>query len=207
MTTVPLSRMRKAVVRTVIASAAMPQFSLAQDIPAEVPRRAKDRARQHHPKASVSDVINAAVAQALVAHPNVNAMFGDNEIVQHDEVNVAFIVEVSDGMVTPVIRNAADLSMAELADERIRLTAGALTGRLTPEEMMTGTFTVSNLGPLGIHRFTAMVLPGQAAVLAVGGVNPQGFITFTVSCDHRVIDGAPAARFLNTLVEKITEAA
>ena len=155
----------------------------------------------------MSDVNNAAVAQALVAHPNVNAMFGDNEIVQHDEVNVAFIVEVSDGMVTPVIRNAADLSMAELADERIRLTAGALTGRLTPEEMMTGTFTVSNLGPLGIHRFTAMVLPGQAAVLAVGGVNPQGFITFTVSCDHRVIDGAPAARFLNTLVEKITEAA
>ena len=202
---IALSKMRRAVVRTVTASANVPQYSISVDVPVATVLTACNRARESTPGASISDIINAAVVQALLAHPRVNSSFTDEGIVQHSAVNLAFIVEVADGMVAPAILDAASRSMEELASERVRLTASALEGSLRPEELLSGTFTVSNLGPLGVHRFNAMVLPPQAAILAVGAPTEAGFISLTLTCDHRVVDGAPAARFLTEIVGRLAE--
>ena len=202
---VALSKMRRAVVRTVMASANVPQYSISVDVPVATVLAACNRARESTPGVSISDIINAAVVQALVAHPRVNSSFTDEGIVQHSAVNLAFIVEVADGMVAPAILDAAPRSMEELASERVRLTASALAGSLRPAELLSGTFTVSNLGPLGVHRFNAMVLPPQAAILAIGAPTEAGFISLTLTCDHRVVDGAPAARFLTEIVGRLAE--
>lgn len=202
---VPLSRMRKAVVRTVIASAAVPQYSVSLDVPFDTVKAARDRARESVPGASVSDAINLAVIRALQAHPNVNATFTDEGIITHSAINLAFIIEVEDGMVAPAILDAANRSLEELVAERTRLTEAALSGGLRPEELLNGTFTISNLGTLGIHRFNAMVLPPQAAVLAVGAPTADGILTLTLTSDHRVIDGAPAARFLTEIARQLTQ--
>jgi len=196
---VALSRMRKAVVRTVATSAAIPQYSLEIDVPMAPVLSAKDAARIEVPSASVSDLVNQAVVRALVEHRGLNSSFTEEGVVLHSAVNLAFIVEVGDGMATPAILGAQDLELAGLSAERIRLTAAARAGALAPEEMMGGTFTVSNLGTLGVHRFNAMVLPPQAAILAVGSPTPEGILTLTLSCDHRLVDGAPGARFLRAV--------
>ncbi len=202
---VALSRMRKAVARTVTASASVPQFSVAIDVPAAPVLAAKDTARSLAPRATVNDVVHRAVAATLTGHRSLNASFTDDGIVIHSTVNLAFIVEVADGMVAPAILGADGLDVASLAAERIRLVEAARAGTLTPEELLNGTFTISNLGTLGVHRFTAMVLPPQAAILAVGAPTPEGVLTLTLSCDHRVVDGAPAARFLRDLADHLSE--
>jgi pyruvate dehydrogenase E2 component (dihydrolipoamide acetyltransferase) len=202
---VAFSRMRKAVVRTVTASASVPQYSLAVDVAVAPILRAKEAARDSAPRASVSDVIHSAVVRSLAEHRNVNASFTEQGTVLHSSVNLAFIVEVADGMVAPAIIDADHLDIAGLATERVRLTEAALAGALTPEELLNGTFTVSNLGTLGIHRFNAMVLPPQAAILAIGSPTPGAELTLTLSCDHRVIDGAPAARFLRQVADLLSE--
>lgn len=203
---VAFSRMRKAIVRTVTASAAIPQYSLEIDLPVDPILQAKDRARIEVPSASVSDIIHQAVSGALAQHPLLNASYTDEGTTLHSAVNLAFIVEVGDGMLTPAIEDAHRLNLAELSSERVRLTAAAMNGALTPDEVLRGTFTVSNLGTLGIHRFNAMVLPPQAAVLAVGAPTPEGRLTVTLSCDHRVVDGAPAARFLREIADRLAVA-
>ena len=197
------SRMRKAIVRTVTASAAVPQYSLEIDVPVAPILLAKDSARATAPRASVSDVIHFAVVRALADHASLNASFTEEGTVYHSAVNLAFIVEVADGMVTPAILGADRMDLAGLAAARARLTEAALNGTLTPEEMLSGTFTVSNLGTLGVHRFNAMVLPPQAAILAVGSPGVSGVLTLTLSCDHRVVDGAPAARFLKQIADHL----
>lgn len=203
------SRMRKAVIRTVTASAMVPQFTLEVDIPVAPLVRAKDAARagaaqgDAAERVSISDVIHLAVASTLAEHRGVNASYTEAGCVLHSEVNLAFIVELGDGMVTPTILGADRLTIGQLAAERIRLSAAAQAGSLTPAELMNGTFAVSNLGPLGIHRFAAMVLPPQAAVLAVGAPTAEGVLTLTLSCDHRVLDGAAGARFLRQLAAQL----
>lgn len=201
------SKMRKAIVRTVTASASVPQYSLEVDVPVAPILRAKDVARATATRASVSDVIHLAVVRALADHASLNASFGEAGTVFHSAVNLAFIVEVADGMVTPAILGADRMDLAGLAAARVRLTEAALNGTLTPEEMLSGTFTVSNLGTLGVHRFNAMVLPPQAAILAVGSPDVSGMLTLTLSCDHRVVDGAPAARFLRRIADQLGEPA
>lgn len=200
---VALSRMRRAVVRTVTASAAVPQYSVSVDVPVASVLAARNRVAETGARVSISDIIHAAVVRALVKHPNLNASYTDDGIVQHSAVNLAFIVEVDDGMVAPAILDAASLAIGELAAERVRLTESALGGTLRPEELLSGTFTVSNLGTLGVHRFNAMVLPPQAAILAVGAPTDGGLISLTLTCDHRAVDGAPAARFLTEIVQQL----
>ena len=156
------------------------------------------------PAASVTDLLHLAIACTLVGHPLLNAAWSD-EVVPSEAVNLAFVVEGADGMLTPSIIGADRRDLAGLAAERIRLTAAALAGRLRGEELLSGTFTVSNLGPLGIHRFRAMVLPPQAAILAVGAPDPAGRLTLTLTCDHRIVDGAPAARFLADLGARLAD--
>lgn len=201
------NRMRRAIIRTVTASVAIPQYSLEIDVPIAPIRATVSAARTNCPQASVSDVIHRAVARALVAHPALNASYAEGGTTVHSAVNLAFIVEVPGGMVTPAIPDAGRLDIAALSAERVRLTRAAEAGTLTPAELLNGTFTVSNLGTLGVHRFNAMVLPPQAAILAVGAPTEDGKVTLTLSCDHRIVDGAPAARFLRCVADELAQAA
>jgi pyruvate dehydrogenase E2 component (dihydrolipoamide acetyltransferase) len=135
----------------------------------------------------------------------VNASFDEDAILQHADVNVGIAVSLDDGLIAPAIRNADRLSLPELKAERVRLTEAAQAGKLTMQEAMSATFTISNLGPLGIRRFRALVVPPQAAILAVGTVAGDGRMSLSLSCDHRVLDGAPAARFLGELTGRLEQ--
>lgn len=204
MTAAPLSRMRRAVARTVTLSAAIPQFSVEVDICFQAVKDDLLAVRTHVPQASVTDLIHAAVIRSLARHPLLNSTWSAEGITTHGSVDLAFMVEAADGLMTPVLNGAEAMSTKELVENRQRLTGQALEGALAPHEGTGGTFTVSNLGASGIHRFTAMVMPGQAAVLAVAAPDPRGQLTLTLTCDHRAVDGAPAARFLRTLSEMLT---
>jgi pyruvate dehydrogenase E2 component (dihydrolipoamide acetyltransferase) len=159
---------------------------------------------------SYNDLLVAAVSRALVLHPRVNASWTEAGIVEHGRVDVGVAVALPDGLVTPVIRGADALGLAAIAERTRALVAKAREGRLVPEDYQGGTFTVSNLGSFGIEQFTAVINPPEAAILAVGAVRQVPVVTdgragvgwrmsVTLSCDHRVIDGAVGAAFLRTL--------
>jgi pyruvate dehydrogenase E2 component (dihydrolipoamide acetyltransferase) len=152
---------------------------------------------------SYADVVVAAVARALADHPQLNASFAEDAILVHTVCNVAIGIALADGLIAPAIRGADTLDLAAIAAERRRLTAAAEGGSLTPEEIFSPTFTVSNLGPFGVRRFRALVVPPQAAILALGALTASSEISLSLSCDHRVVDGAPAARFLGDVVERL----
>jgi pyruvate dehydrogenase E2 component (dihydrolipoamide acetyltransferase) len=190
----PLTRMRRAIVKVMSASALVPQFSIEMTL--DVANLAAIRERLSvERRPSYTDALVASTARALRDHPWVNVSYVGDGIVRHDEINVAIAVAIEDGLISPVITRANTRSIEELSAERVRLTASALAGSLTPQEVLSATFTISNMGPLGVRRFTALVVPPQAAILAVGAVE-QGTIALTLTVDHRPLDGAPAARFL-----------
>ena len=167
---------------------------------------------------SVTDLLVRATAAALARHPQANAAWDDGSIRLNDEVNVGLAVAVEDGLVVPVIHGADRLGLAEIAARREDVVSRAREGTLRPEDVERGTFTISNLGMYGVDAFNAVVNAPQAAILAVGrivervvpvdgspGVRPM--IALTLSCDHRVIDGARAAQFLSELAALIEEPA
>lgn len=197
---VPLTRLRAAVARTVTASAAIPQFTVEYDV--EVAGMSAIRA-QLPASVSYTDMVHAATAQALTRHRRLNASWGEQGIVEHASVNLGFALAVAaqDGIVVPSILDADKLTLPELAERRRSLTGAALEGGLRPADVLYTTFTVSNLGATGVSRFSALVLPPQAAILAVGGARPHGTMTLALSCDHRVVDGLPAAVFLRDVAE------
>ena len=196
----PLSRLRAAVAKTVTASAAVPQFTIDYD----VRTAALATLRKSH-RISWSDAIIAAAGRALRAYPRLNASWAHDAIVDHASVNVGVAIALEDGLVAPAVCNADRLSLIEIATERHRLTSAARNGVLTPADLFSATFTVSNLGSLGVARFSALVLPPQAAILAVSGINPGGVLRLTLTCDHRVVDGFPAGVFLRDLVARLEE--
>lgn len=193
---VPLTRLRRAIAKSMAASAAVPQFTIEYDVPLGPASERRERWRAAGMPVSVADLLTASTARALRAHPRVNASFEGDAILEHQEINIGLAVALDDGLIAPAVRNADRLTLIELAAERRRLTDAATSGALTPEEVLSATFTISNLGPFGVSRFRALVVPPQAAILAVGGTRPDGSITLSLSCDHRVLDGAPAAEFL-----------
>jgi pyruvate dehydrogenase E2 component (dihydrolipoamide acetyltransferase) len=167
-------------------------------------------ATEEEVKVSFNDIIIKAVATALRQHPSCNAWWQDDHIRYWNEVHVSMAVAVEEGLITPVIRNADLKTLREIAAESRDLAGRARERRLKPEEYTGGTFSVSNLGMLDIDEFTAVINPPEAGILAVGRiaekpVADQGVITvrrrmrLTMSCDHRVIDGATGAQFLKTL--------
>jgi pyruvate dehydrogenase E2 component (dihydrolipoamide acetyltransferase) len=158
----------------------------------------------------VNDLLVRAVALALVRVPNCNAQFTEDAILVHRRVDLSIAVAVEDGLVTPVVRNADRKSLLEIADEIRDLAVRAREKKLKPEEMMNGTFSISNLGMYGIDEFSAVINPPEGAILAVGQVRrepvvrgdavvPGRRLAMTLSCDHRVIDGAVGATFLRAL--------
>jgi pyruvate dehydrogenase E2 component (dihydrolipoamide acetyltransferase) len=169
-------------------------------------------------KLTQTDLLIALVARVLAKHPKMNASWSGNGVRLNSSVNISVAMAVKDGVVGAVIPNANTAALAEIASQRRDLTERARAGRLRPADISGGTFTVSNLGMFGVDAFTAIITPPQAAVLAVGriadrvvpvngqpGIRPM--MTVTLSSDHRVVDGAQAAVFLNDLAEAIREPA
>jgi pyruvate dehydrogenase E2 component (dihydrolipoamide acetyltransferase) len=161
-------------------------------------------------KFSFNDFIVRAAASALRQHPWVNAWWMDDRVRQWRDIHVGVAVAVEDGLITPVVRHADRKTLREIGAEVRELAGRAREKRLAPEEYTGATFSVSNLGMFGIDEFTAVINPPEAAILAVGRIEPKPVVVdgavvvrrrlrLTLSCDHRVVDGATGAAFLKTL--------
>ncbi len=164
-------------------------------------------------KLSFNDIIAFMTIKSLLQHPQINTAWDDGqEIIQHHTVNLALAVALPEGLITPVIEDSQRLSLTALSAASKTLVAKAKSGRLSPDAYRNGTFTISNLGMYGIEEFSAIINPPQAAILAVGAARAvpqvlddgqlgvQQRVALTLSCDHRLIDGAVGAQFLATLV-------
>jgi pyruvate dehydrogenase E2 component (dihydrolipoyllysine-residue acetyltransferase) len=207
--------------RTAQSWTTVPHFFVTRDADAAglletQERLAVEVERAHGFKATLTDVLIALVARVLVKHPRMNASWANEGIRRNAEINVAFAVAVEEGVVAPVLHNADRSNIDETAVKRRELTERAKAGRLQPADITGGTFTISNLGMYNVDAFTAIIVPPQAGILAVGRVGDRvvavngkaavrPMITLTLSTDHRVADGARAALFLNDLVEAIRE--
>jgi pyruvate dehydrogenase E2 component (dihydrolipoamide acetyltransferase) len=165
-------------------------------------------------KISYTDLLVKLVAASLRAHPRVNASWHDGQIVANPAVNIGLAVAVDDGLVVPVVHQADTLNLTQIAARRKVIVERAQTGRLPMGDIVDGTFTISNLGMFGIDAFNAIVNPPQAAILAVGRIADrvvpvagqpavQPMLTLTMSFDHRVVDGARGAQFMQTLGQYI----
>ncbi len=166
-------------------------------------------------RVSINDLLLHAVATALRQHSRLNAQFTGEELLQFEQVDLAVAVATPAGLVTPIVRNAADLSVQQIATSVRELAERARTGKLARDEITGGTFTVSNLGMFGVRQFDAIINPPQVAILAIGALEERPVVrhgalavgrvvTVTLSSDHRVVDGADAAAFLATLKAAVT---
>jgi pyruvate dehydrogenase E2 component (dihydrolipoamide acetyltransferase) len=212
--TLPLSQMRKAIARNLaVAKPGAPHFYLETSVDARrlVALREELEELEQGP-VSLNDLVVKAAAEALSRHPEVNAAWGADAIVRRGSIDVGVAVALEDGLVTPVVRGADGKGVFEIAAEIRDLAARAREKRLRPEEYQGASFTISNLGMFGIEAFYAVINPPEAAILAVGVAQKVPWVDeatgavvamermrLGLSCDHRVVDGATGARFLQTL--------
>jgi pyruvate dehydrogenase E2 component (dihydrolipoyllysine-residue acetyltransferase) len=216
-TDVPLTQIRKTIAKRLAQSIGpIPTFYLTTEVDMERAWEARDallestKGAEGAPKVSFNDLLIKAVALALREHPACNAWWQDDRIRYWNEVHISMAVAIEDGLITPVIRHADRKSLREISAEARDLAGRARERRLAPEEYTGGTFSISNLGMLDIDEFTAVINPPEAGILAIGRIVPKPVahegavqlrrrMRITMSCDHRVIDGATGARFLQTL--------
>jgi pyruvate dehydrogenase E2 component (dihydrolipoamide acetyltransferase) len=176
--------------------------------------RAKIKASTGVPDININDLVTFCAIQALLDVPDVNVEFIDGKVHKHREVHMAFACDTPRGLMVPVVRDAHKLTAGQLSVKMKELTAQAVKGTISPDDLSGGTFTVSNLGGLGIESFTPVLNPPQVAILGVDSiqlkpVRREGRIEFidaiglSITFDHQVIDGAPGARFLRVVKEKI----
>jgi pyruvate dehydrogenase E2 component (dihydrolipoamide acetyltransferase) len=215
---IPLTQMRRIVGQRMSQSKqSAPHFYISMDVDMTAVNDArasrKEKSKINIP--SINDFILHACARALKNFPPMNSSFTEQGIQQHADINIGMAVALDEGLVVPVIRNADRLSLEELAVQSLDLADKAQNKKLFPLDYEGGTFTVSNLGMLGVDNFVAIINPPQCAILAVGRVAPRvvaedgmftikSTMTTTLSADHRVADGAIAARFLRE-VKKLLE--
>lgn len=212
-TKVPLSGMRRVIAERLLASKTqIPHFYLSIEIDA-APMMAfrKEYIAASGGKITFNDIALSAVARAAMQKPKVNAAFAGDAIIEYGSVNLSVAIAVEDGLVTPVIRDAQNLSLKEISAAVKDLATRARDKKLKPEEYAGGTITVSNLGSYGIEQFCAIVNPPQAAILAVGAIVKKPVVnsrdeieighrmSITLSGDHRVVDGAVAAEYMTSL--------
>lgn len=213
-----LSRMWRVMVeRLSQAWPATPHFYLTREVNATRLKVWREHAQKRSAeKLTYTDLLVKVLAYALRQHPRLNAAWRNGAVVLNREINIGLAVAVEEGLIVPVLHNADGQTLEQLAARRRSLVERAQAGRLSPDELSGGTFTLSNLGMYEVDAFNAIVNPPQAAILAVGRiadrvtpVNGQPavlpMLTLTLSCDHRVADGARAAQFLQTLAEAIEE--
>jgi pyruvate dehydrogenase E2 component (dihydrolipoamide acetyltransferase) len=214
----PASEMRKVIARRLVTSLGpVPHFFLTSEI--EMDRAAEMRrginALDPELKISINDIIIKVAAAALVQHPEVNASYQEKFVRYYERADVGVAVAIEDGLITPVVRAADQKSLSQIAAEVRELAERARSRRLKPEEYTGATFSISNLGMFGIDEFTAVINPPEGAILAVGAMSAKPVVRdneivirqmmrVTMSCDHRVIDGATGAKFLQTF-KKILE--
>ena len=209
---IPVSQMRKAIARRLGESKfTNPHFyeTIDIDMKKAIELR-KSLNAMDDVKISFNDIVVKAVAVALRRHPAINSSWMDDFMRQHNDVHVAVAVAVPDGLVTPVVRHTDKKGLSQIGDEVKVLAQKARDKKLQPDEMEGSTFTISNLGMFGIEEFTAIINPPNACILAVGAIRdvpvvedgqvvPGKRMKVTLSSDHRIVDGAKAAEFLQTL--------
>ncbi len=207
-----ISQMRKVIARRLSESKfTAPHFYLTIKINMDKAIKIRKRVNEVAPtKISFNDFIVKASAAALRQHPAVNASWMEDKIRYHKDVNIGVAVAIDEGLMVPVIRYADMKTLSQINVEVKELAGRAKKRKLQPEEMQGNTFTISNLGMFGIEEFTAIINPPDACILAVGGIIekaivkngqivPGNMMKVTLSCDHRIVDGATGAQFLNTL--------
>lgn len=220
---VPSSLGRIMAERTTQSWTTVPHFFVTRDIDATAldeyrERIVADIEGTHNVRVTHTDLLVAVVSRVLLQHPRLNASWSAEGIHLHDHVNMGVAIAVSDGVVAAVIHNTHVASLPEIAVQRKDIAERARTGKLRPLDISDATFTISNLGMYKVDQFSAIITPPQAAILAVGGIADRvvavegkpavrPMMTLTVSCDHRVADGARAAAFLSDLAEALREPA
>jgi pyruvate dehydrogenase E2 component (dihydrolipoamide acetyltransferase) len=206
--------------RTTQSWTTVPHFFIVREVDASALNEARLKLgpaieQSHRVKLTHSDLLVALVAVVLRKHPRINSSWSSSDGIRaNSEINLGLAMAVDDGVVAPVIHNASQTELSEIALQRHGLTERARGGKLRPDDIAGGTFTISNLGMFGVDAFTAIIIPPQAAILAVGAITDRVVpvsglpairptMTLTLSSDHRVVDGARAADFLRDLVEAI----
>lgn len=216
-----LSPMRRTIARRLTeVHQTIPSFTLQVTFDMSGFVRLRERLKRSFPddRISYNDLLVAAVGRALRAYPQANTRWSDTHLITHGDVHVGIAVAVDEGLITPVIRHCDTRSIREIAQASRELASKAREGKLVPEEYQGNTFTVSNLGMMGIRNFTAIINPPASAILAVGALEERpvvdhGQLTtgwrmdLTLTCDHRVIDGAVGAGFLQVLRTFVEEPA
>ncbi|HVQ54221.1 MAG TPA: dihydrolipoamide acetyltransferase family protein, partial [Thermoanaerobaculia bacterium] len=215
---VPLSNVRKTIARRLTEAWQIPVFQLQASADMTRVNALVARLRERDPdvRITVTDVLTKVCAQALMRHREVNAEFTEEAILLHPSANVGLAVAAPQGLVVPVIRSAERLSLTEIAGVRADLVGRARENKLRADDLEGGTFTISNLGMYAVESFTAVLNPPQAAIVAVGATEERVVaiggetavrptVTLTCTFDHRAVDGAPAAAFLQTLKESLED--
>ncbi len=199
------------------ATQTIPMFYLTIEIEMDnvmALRKQMNAALGEEKKVSVNDIVVKAAAMALVKHRFVNASFQDKTIRFYEDADIGVAVAIEDGLITPVVRGANKKGIAQISAEIKEMAARAREKKLQPEEYTGATFSISNLGMFGIEQFTAIINPPEAAIIAVGSaketpvvrdgqVTVRNIMKVTMSCDHRVVDGATGAKFLQTLTQML----
>ena len=222
--TIPVSKMRSIIAKRLLESKnTIPHFYLQKEINALPLKNARASInlklaqlnKENFTKISINDLILKACAETIKLVPEINSSWEENEIRYHGGIHLAFGVAVEDGLVTPVVRNADQLSLERLSFEAKGLISKARTKKLMPDEMSGSTFTVSNLGMFGIDFFSGIINPPNAAILSIGASVKKAVVDETgniqagetmilgLSCDHRLVDGAIGANFLKFLAETL----
>ncbi|HEX5281652.1 MAG TPA: pyruvate dehydrogenase complex dihydrolipoamide acetyltransferase [Micropepsaceae bacterium] len=222
---VPNDSMRKAIARRLTsAKALVPHYYLTIECDIGALMQARARLNERSPKAdgayklSVNDFVVKAAAQALLKHPDVNASWTDAAVLRHKHADIGIAVDLNPGLITPILFQAETKGLIELSGEMKSLAQRAKAKKLKPQEYEGGSFAISNLGMFGVREFTAIINPPHSAILAVGAAEERAVVrdgkitaasvmSITMSCDHRVIDGAMGARFLQTLRAYLEEPA
>lgn len=211
---IPLSVMRKTIAKRMLASKqSAPDIHLVVDVDLDAVMAVREALNKSlakdNVKLSVGDFVTKAVAVALRRHPEMNAWFEGDAIVRHGSVNVGIAVALEGGLIVPVLRDADRLGLLEIRKGTEALAKAARANKLTPDQLSGGTFTISNLGMFGIKQFDAILNIPEVGILAVGAAEPRAVVrdgqlavatlmTVTLTADHRALDGADAARFLQT---------
>ena len=214
---VPNDSMRKAIARRLTsAKALIPHFYLTIDCDIGALLQARSRLNERAPKdanaykLSVNDFVVKAAAHALIRHPDVNASWTETAILRHRNADIGIAVDLNPGLITPIVFKAETKGLVAISNEVKSLAERAKAKKLKPQDYEGGSFAISNLGMFGIREFTAIINPPHSSILAVGAAEERvvardgkmliaNMMTLTMSCDHRVVDGATGARFLQTL--------
>jgi len=219
---IPMTGMQKAIAKNMEKTLEVPVFRISKEISTDAfDALYKDLKGD---AVTVSAMLAKAVANALVVHPLINAAYGEDEagrgtIEYNERINVAQAVALDGGLITPVLKDVDKRPLVELSETWKGLIAKARAGELAPDEYQSGTFCISNLGMMGIDKFAAILPPGTGAILAIGASKPtivsiptaltgmgvERQMTVTLTCDHRIINGADAALFLKTLQKEIEQ--